>query len=549
MWVLGINWRFHDASAALVDGDGVLWAFAEEERFTRVKHAYDTLPTQAARHCLAAAGISWRDLDAIAVGWDLEEPERRRDYLEALFGPEVRGHKQPEFVCVEHHLSHALASYHASGFSDAGVLVVDGSGEHHSISIFAADSTGLTLKRAWDRRYSLGALYEATTRALGFGVLADGKTMGLSSYADASSVVDLPILDPLSDVRRPDCPVDMDPALRYDKFVENGWMRYFEDRFGRVATSTDQIHRDAVAVAMAGSAQHQVEQTMRALLTETVSLSRSQNVCLSGGVALNCVANGRLPEPLYVPPFPHDGGVAVGAAWYVCPPKNKVLLASPYLGTEISNGAATSQLRDEGYTISDFTPETVIEALLDGHIGAIAQGRAEIGPRALGHRSIIALPRPAEVRDRLNALKRREVWRPFAPVTLPDYASRLWPSQGTRELYMVGNAVTSSHARQIAPAAVHVDGTTRPQVVHADGPGALVAILQGLDAISVPPVLINTSFNDRGEPLVNSEAEAVAGFHRLGLDFLILGDKFIKNPRRDSAAARPGSASRGVSSV
>lgn len=177
MWVLGINWEWHDSAAAIVDGDGRIWACAEEERFSRVKHAWNTFPTQAAGECLAAAGVTWQDLDVIAVGWDLPHnfrwnyPERDRERLfNVLFGSSARGVKKPEIVFIEHHVAHALSAFYASGFEEAGVVVVDGSGEFYATSIYAANATtGLKPLRHWSRGFSLGALYEAATRALGFG--------------------------------------------------------------------------------------------------------------------------------------------------------------------------------------------------------------------------------------------------------------------------------------------------------------------------------------------------------------------------------------------
>jgi carbamoyltransferase len=185
-------------------------------------------------------------------------------------------------------------------------------------------------------------------------------------------------------------------------------------------------------------------------------------------------------------------------------------------------GEEVDTLREAGCTVSDFSVQAVTDALLAGRIGAVAEGRAEAGPRALGHRSIIALPAPAPVRDRVNALKNREPWRPFAPVTLPSYARRLWPDQGLRARYMVGTAQVSGLAREVLPAAAHVDGSTRPQVVQSGEALAVSRILDSLEAAGAPPVLLNTSFNGRGEPIVDSARDSADAFLKLGLDFLVL---------------------------
>jgi carbamoyltransferase len=533
VWTLGINWKWHDSSAALVDEDGKVRAFAEEERFTRVKHAWETFPTNAARYCLATAGITWRDLDAVAVGWAFEHLRGDEDeMLVALFGEEASGRHRPKVEFVPHHLAHALSAFHSSGYDRAGVLVIDGSGETDSATIYRADrENGLTALRSWDRRYSLGSLYMAATQWLGFGRLDAGKTMGLAPYGVHEATSVLPVGDFIAGTPHPLSPAG---ALSPDRFFEDftaAWSSYFAERFGPVTAPSAELHRDPVARSLAATAQRTVEHVFRALHAETVALSGSENVCLAGGVALNCVANGQLPEPLYVPPFPHDAGVAVGAAWFVSPPRRTEAPVSPYLGAEPRRGAEVDDLRAAGCAVSDFSVDAVIEALVAGRVGAIAEGRAEVGPRALGHRSIIALPRPSDVQDRINGLKNRERWRPFAPVTLASYAPRLWPRQGARELYMIGTTVVSSHGRELLPAATHVDGTTRSQVVESDQPQSLAAVLRGLEASGVPPVLVNTSFNDRGEPIVNSAADAARAFLALGLDFLVLDGLLVERPR------------------
>jgi carbamoyltransferase len=283
-----------------------------------------------------------------------------------------------------------------------------------------------------------------------------------------------------------------------------------------------------MAVRIAAGVQRTVEEHLLGLHAENARLAGTDQVCLAGGVALNCVANGRLPEPVYVLPVPHDAGVALGAAWAVCPPAKAALLESPYLGTDLRVGGEVDALRADGFAVDAFSPDTVVDLLAAGAVGAVAEGRAEVGPRALGHRSIVALPAPAVVRDRINARKGRERWRPLAPVTLPWYADRLWPSQGARELYMIGTADVTDHALEVMPAAAHVDGSTRPQVLPAGQAPVVEALLTGLAAGGLPPVLVNTSFNGRGEPIADSAADAVRAFRSLGLDFLVLGDHLVR---------------------
>ena len=174
--------------------------------------------------------------------------------------------------------------------------------------------------------------------------------------------------------------------------MRQAWTRYLHDRFGAVTAGPDELDRDPAAVRIAASVQRTVEEAMRALHAEAVSLSGSPSICLAGGVALNCVSNGRLPEPVYIPPFPHDAGVSLGAAWAIAPPARPVPLQSPYLGAALEAGPQIDRAQAGGLHVEPFDPAAAAALLLDGAIGAVAEGRAEAGPRALGHRSIIAIP-------------------------------------------------------------------------------------------------------------------------------------------------------------
>lgn len=542
MWTLGINWRWHDSSAALVDGLGQVVAFSEEERFTRKKHAWGMFPVQSTAFCLAAAGLTWRDISTVAVGWAIQGLEADTDLvLAAIFGDDYTPTERPEVVFVEHHLAHALSTYHASGYGNAGIIVVDGSGEVDSATIYRADTSGgLRKLRAWDRRFSLGALYSAASQALGFGPLDAGKTMGLAPFGRRDETSLLPLGDVVTGSIDPDSPVvDLSPEKHFDEFAA-AWRTYYDERIGRVVEDGRNLHHDRAARVIAASAQRTVEQTILGLYSEAVSLTGTDAICLAGGVALNCVANGLLPVRVYAPPFPHDAGVALGAAWYVTPPRRPLTEPiSPYLGLLLDPGDQRDRAAELGMLVTEFAPDTVAELLLAGQVGAIAEGRAEIGPRALGHRSIVALPRPASVQDRVNDIKRRERWRPFAPMTLRSEAGAYWPTQGVRENYMIGTAVVSAAGRAVMPAVTHVDGTSRPQTIPDERQGVAAELLRELRRLGHPPVLINTSFNGPGEPIVNSAAEALNGFLDLGLDFLVLGDALIT---RGSAPTRSATA-------
>lgn len=532
MWTLGINWKYHDASAALVDENGSVIACTEEERFTRKKHAWGQFPVEAVRYCLSVAGISWQELGTVAVGWAIPHlAEEKEQMFTALFG-EAAGTKRPEVVFVDHHLAHALSSYHASGYGRAGVVVVDGSGEVDSATIFQADDDGvLTRMHSWDRQFSLGAMYSAATQLLGFGVLDAGKTMGLAPYGRKDAHAVLPVGDfPAHTVDAASPVLSTAPAMHFDVFARV-WREYLAERFGRAFVGTRELQTDPKARALAASVQETTEEAIRQLYAEAICHTGATDICFSGGVAQNCVANGLLPANVYVPPFPHDAGVALGAAWYVTPPRRRLSgPITPYLGLHLKPVDEVRDLAERGCRISKFDPEKVVSWLLDGRIGAIAEGRAEVGPRALGHRSIIALPRPGTVQDRVNGVKGRETWRPFAPVTFDSFAPTLWPGRSPRDKYMNGTVLVSAEGRRLMPAVTHVDGTTRPQTLSDDDTGVAAELLRELNRVGAHPILVNTSFNGPGEPIVNSSRDAVDDFLSLGLDFLILDDLLISRP-------------------
>ncbi|WP_409055090.1 carbamoyltransferase C-terminal domain-containing protein [Streptomyces sp. SYP-A7185] len=541
MWILGVNAPpagWHDTAACLIDGDGRIVAFSEEERLNRRRHSLYRKPTGAARLCLEQAGISAADIDVVALGWDDEQlyPGRFADdaaFLSYAVGLDF-GERLPQVVRVGHHQAHAASSFYASPFRKAGVLVVDGHGENESSSIWTyEEGRAPRLDRSWQRTASLGYAYDAASTWLGFSFLNAGKTMGLAAYGRAQGMVTESLVDLAGD----DFSLAVEPlAERAGRATAEDIKEQYEhtvarwrERYTRIAgaegprAAEDRLAEDPAAVLVAYTAQRIVEETVTHLASLTRKTAGVEELCMSGGVALNCSTNGTLPGPLYVPPVPHDAGVALGAAWTVRPPRVRTAPLSPYLGSDIAAGAVTAaDTEDLLRTPLDIDALTAL--LLDGRVGAVAQGRAEVGPRALCHRSIIAVPDTADVTTRVNLVKNREQWRPFAGVTRPGYGARLWEQQEHLSRYMLGAARATDLGRQVAPGVVHVDGTTRPQTLTGDEAPAVGAALDALEAQGAPPVLLNTSFNDRGEPVVDTAQDALAAFRSMELDFLVLGD-------------------------
>ena len=552
MWVLGLNAPpagWHDSAACLVDGDGEIIAFSEEERHNRRRHSLFRRPDSAARLCLDTAGISASDIDVVAIGWDSRQlyPDLSdAEFLSGAVGLDF-GKRSPEVVYVGHHRAHAASSFYASPFQAAGVLVVDGHGENESSSIWTfMYGRQPRLERSWGRASSLGYAYDAASTWLGFSFLDAGKTMGLAAYGRAGGVA----AEPLVEVTADDFRLAVRPAAEdrdsdknghatahdvkalYDRTVA-AWRKRYASIVGADGPSlrAGELDGDRKAVRVAYMAQRIIEETVTGLAALSRKLSGHTELCLSGGVALNCSTNGTLPGPLYVPPVPHDAGVALGAAWIVSPPRKPGSALSPFLGTPLAAQAASGpqpSAEQGGLSCEPLDIEAVTSLLLDGCVGAVAEGRAEVGPRALCHRSIIAIPDTPQVATRVNAIKRREPWRPFAGVAREQYAARLWECQEHLSRYMLGAAKVGEMGRGVAPAVVHVDGTTRPQVLYGDEAPVVGSLLDALDREGKPPVLLNTSFNDRGMPIVDTAADALAEFQAMDLDFLILGDMLYR---------------------
>jgi carbamoyltransferase len=530
LWILGINGPpigWHDAAACLVDGEGHVWAMAEEERFTRKKHALRTFPRNAARFCLDCVGIEPNDVDVVAIGWDLPRLYPRfggqwdftspDEFLSRALGWTFSGSGGPELVCVPHHRAHAVSAFHASGFESAAVLVNDGNGEDESISIWEARfGAPLVRREVWPRSHSLGFMYDAACRALGLTFLEAGKTMGLAAYGKAQDHEPVPLMNGGGTEFQP--PFELGPEADYHDIIP-AWEKELA-RFGSIPVTTPSadLDSDELAVQIAWSAQAVVESIVPQLVEHARAITGIDSVCLAGGVALNCSTNGLLDEPIYVPPVAADAGGALGSAWAVAPPPAPLAPLNPYLGAQVETPIVTP----ENWTAAELEPAAVVDRLLQGQFGAVAWGRAEVGPRALGHRSLIAMPGHVETRDRLNAIKGREPWRPLAPIGTSEAARQFWKAPGTLQRYMLGAASVTTSGEQRIPAVVHVDGTARAQI--ADGAGFIANVLDALAQAGVDPVLINTSFNTRGEPIVNSAEDAVRSAEALGVDFLVVGE-------------------------
>lgn len=551
MIVLGLHgWEgSHDPAAALLI-DGRLVACIEEERLTRMKHGISQLPILSAFAVLHEAGLQFEDIDAIAYGWDVPAYLGRKkgssgivsDFhiVEAIAGRKLSS--CPKVEWINHHKAHAASAFFSSGFPAAAVIVVDGQGESASISVFAAEiGKGLSLVKEWPPSRSLGFLYEAATLQCGFGFLDSGKTMGLAAYGERPSVP-LPIHWRDDDILSP-----IDDALEEEGVVRE-WRRILVDRFGQTvpegkvfnpATSSlvwrDDFHlRHASAIAAA--AQESIEGVMVGLIGYAQRVTGFPRVALAGGVALNCVANGLLSDhcsELFISPMSHDAGAAAGAAIEVASGHGETIripegadLGISYGSEEITRSASASKLPFS--RPADIYSDAAAR-LADGQIIGWFQGRSEVGPRALGQRSILALPTDGANVARVNDIKSRERWRPFAPSALEDETGWIF-GRAVVSPYMLKSYRMTDRARALLPAVTHVDGSTRVQTVSETG-SPFSSLLQAVKKETGRGIVLNTSFNGAREPIVCSPSDAIRTFGAIGLDALYIGDLLIEKRR------------------
>ena len=537
----GIKHGHHDGAAVLLR-DGELIAAAEEERFTLAKHARGELPRGAIDFCLKQAGITMRDVEFICspLRTYTNYSQRLTDYFKFQFG------HSPKIELYDHHTCHAASSYYGSGFREATVLCFDFSGDSSSGVVMHAKGNDLRVLTRFSRPNSLGLYYGMLTQYLGYQMTNDEyKVMGLSSYGSPR------YLEQFATILRPDgINYELDSALDkrlrdreiytsdFSTRQERIFTEKLEDLLGPRRLRGQPLDRRFTDIAASG--QKQLEIVTTHVTREAIKASGCPDVCLAGGVSLNCKMNMEIAaEPsvrkLYVPPVPHDAGVALGAAMLKCVEAGYPIapLTHAYWGPEYSNDTIRSTLDKSGarYELVDDPVTRCVGDLAEQKTIGWFQGRMEYGPRALGNRSIIADPRSADMKDRINiTIKYREEFRPFCPSVLferqDDYFEDAFDAP-----FMVVTFPVKESARQKIPAVVHVDNTARIQSVHADtNPLYSRLISEFAEATSVP-MLINTSLNVNEQPTVNSPLEALHTYFCSGLDVLYLGPYRLAKPR------------------
>jgi carbamoyltransferase len=553
VYVLGLSGGYgHDPAAALVHGSTIV-AAAEEERFTRRKHAFGQIPVHAASYCLAAGGIGIEDVDCVAIAWQPEHPppwptKLHEDLLSHAF---FRGGRRPPVEIVSHPLAHATVAFRSSGFENAAVLIVDGQGDGISTTLAHGTPDGVSLLERYGIEDSLGFFYWALTTHLGWEWGEEGKVMGLAPYGRNDGGPDAFSLRPDGYSAR----VRPEPAeghWRRGRATFEAWRRFLEEHHGAPASTRyrqdplTQRPRRTIELSdrerdVAAWGQGQLERAMCHLARIVVERTGSPNLVLGGGTAYNCSVNGRLrAEPgvadLYVFPASGDAGTSVGAALAVAAPAGRPSangrLDHAALGPGFDDEDVARLLRESNIPArraDDVCSETAA-LLAAGRVVGWFQGRMELGPRALGNRSILASPLRAETRDRVNAVKGREAWRPLAPSLLADAAADYLVDPRPAPFMLTATGVRKDQRDRI-PAVVHVDGSCRPQTVDRDAGSRYAELLARVGEQTGVPVVLNTSFNIGDEPIVLSPRDAIRSFFASGLDALVIGDSIVEKQR------------------
>jgi carbamoyltransferase len=574
MNILGLSATAHDNAAALVQ-DGRLVVAAEEERFTRRKHAVGQLPHLASRFCLDFARLELDDVDYVTVGFGPWSGERMRvheradvrahqgERMQRLFPPELfRRSREPALVEVNHHLAHAASAFRCSGFPEAAILVIDGRGEDVATTVAVGRDSRIDVLRDFDIAHSLGLFYAAVAHHVGLPHFGEGKAMGLAPLGRPVHAFEFLV------------PTDDGYTVRWDRTVPGndrqsadgdctgqvfqGFSRLLERRFG--AANAVQHRLDAVRSwrrpevefpptyrDIAASAQRCLEDLVVHLARLALRWTRCDHLVLAGGVAQNCVMNGRLAREsgargLFVQPAAHDAGTSLGAALELAAclgePAPAAMRHAAW-GPQFSSAAVDLFMREIGVDAvrCDRPAERTARLLAEGSVVAWVRGRMEFGPRALGNRSILSSPAVPGRRDHLNRhVKHREAFRPFALAVRDEDHDDLLETP-TRSPFMLVSTSVRPRWRDLVAEGIHVDGSTRPQTVSREDDPAFWEVLTHFRRLTGIPALINTSFNDSGEPLVCSPWDAIRTFSSTAIDHLVMEDHLIS--KRPAGAEAP----------
>lgn len=566
MNILGISCFYHDAAACLMK-DGIVVAAAEEERFTRKKH--DTsFPINAVNYCLKEGGIVINQVNYIGF---YEKPLLKFERLlsqhlemfplsfwsfynalpswlnEKLRVPSVIRKKlkyKGDVLFIEHHLAHAASAFLVSPYEEAAILTVDGVGEWATASYGYGKGSDITLLKELRFPNSVGLLYSTVTAHLGFSVNnSEYKVMGLSPYGKPAYYDNFKKIVNIQE----DGSIEFDMDYFDYHYKMTMPSKKFIEEFGPIRNPTDEVtqkHKD-----IAASLQKITEEILFKMLNHLYKETKMKNLCMAGGVALNSVANGKITKntnfkDVWIQPAASDAGTSLGAAAYVhntiIGNKRKYVMKSAYLGPSFSMGYIKNFLDNNKIAYKTFKSDEALvkmtaRLIYENHVVGWFQGRMEWGPRALGARSILSNAANTKMKDILNLkVKHREHFRPFAPVVSKEDVYDYFEIDKDEEPFMLFVYPFREDKRKLVPSVVHVDGTGRLQTTSKEENPLYYGVIKEFEKLSGVPILINTSFNIRGEPIVCTPENAYKCMMGTGIDYLVMEKFLIKredNPK------------------
>jgi len=570
--VLGIN-NMHDASAAIVM-DGKVVAAAEEERFSRYKH-HIGLPVNAIRYCLDEVGITIKDLDVVALSWrpwvlrmrifnalKSVSFSKRAFKAKASRGMGQMGNEWYQLFTmkwlierhfgkgnfrlhyIDHHLCHAVSAFYVSPFERAAALTVDGAGEEDTTVFWTCEGTKIKRIASIRIPHSLGQFYATITGFLGFKIQSDEyKVMGMAPYGKPR-FADF-FRNKVLNIRKDGTFRINSRFLDYHLARQGIFLEETVRALGKNRLPDEEITNQHMDIAR--SAQVVLEEVLFHMAKHLHGKTSVDKLCLAGGVALNCVANGKLLDntpfrQIFVQPAAGDAGTSIGAALHVyhryTREPRRYQMRDAYLGPSYSNQRCIDTLNEFGLSYKELTKEELCSRiatfLSEGKLVCWFQGRMEWGPRALGNRSLLADPRRAEMRDIINLkVKQREPFRPFAPSVLEEKSYDYFGNPIPSPFMLFAFKVNPDRQKEI-PAVTHVDGTARPQTVSKEANPLYWDLIKEFENRTGVPVLLNTSFNVQ-EPIVCSPKDAVACFLKTKVDYLVLNNLLIEQPSKASS--------------
>lgn len=565
MYILGISSYYHDSAAALIKDGAVINAF-EEERFSRIKHD-NNFPIQALNTCLSNENISINNIDVIAY---YEKPLRKferildtfiqtypnalkpfligiPEWLQIKINIESNIRKRTGFrgkiLFIPHHTSHAAATFFPSPFTSAAVMTIDGVGEYQTTSLWLGEKNILHELNHIDFPDSLGLLYSTFTSYLGFRVNEDEyKLMGLGAYGKPKYLNEMM---QLIDIKK-----DGSFKLNMNYFAyresDHMWNKHFEELFGPSRNEKEVIqvrHKN-----IAASIQLITEEIYLKSLNHLFEITKTENLCISGGVALNAVANGKIYsqtpfKKIYIMGAAGDSGNAIGCALYtyhnITNHVQRKRITSLNLGNTHKNDPSVLSLLQKNklnyiyYQKPELLVKKIASLLVKNHVIGWFQGRMEFGPRALGNRSILANPHQKDMKRKVNNIKRREQFRPFAGSILQEYIYEYFevPHKNLWSPFMTFCFQATSKGKRTLPAIIHIDNSCRIQTVNKKDNGIYYDLIKTFHQQTGIPCILNTSFNLKGEPIVENPEQAIHDFIITKMDYLVIDDYLIYKPR------------------